>query len=180
MSNGLTPEIRDDHAAYIASWLTVLKDDKKAIFTAASHAQKAADFLLSLQPAPAPDPEPDAEGGDTPTATVPDSTPEPEAARVSASEPESAAGCHQQQQQDHNPAPRPGSGLFRRFTPRNDSGDQAFSRNSRGSGKNVFSLLIVAVSIVMSNRLAKASITSLTRTSGADAPAVIAIALMFL
>lgn len=41
----LTPEPRDDHAAYIANWLTVLKSDKRAIFTAASHAQRAADFL---------------------------------------------------------------------------------------------------------------------------------------
>jgi len=47
---GLTPEVRDDHAAYIASWLKVLKNDKRAIFTAASHAQKAADFLNGLQP----------------------------------------------------------------------------------------------------------------------------------
>jgi antirestriction protein ArdC len=47
---GITPETRDDHAAYIASWLKVLKDDKRAIFTAASHAQKAADFLNGLQP----------------------------------------------------------------------------------------------------------------------------------
>lgn len=89
---GLTPEIRDDHAAYIASWLQVLKDDKKAIFTAASHAQKAADYLLNLQPAPAPDPEPDTGGDDTPTATVPDFTPEPEPARVSEPEPLPAAG----------------------------------------------------------------------------------------
>ena len=44
---GITPNVREDHAAYIASWLQVLKDDKKAIFTAASHAQKAADFLLA-------------------------------------------------------------------------------------------------------------------------------------
>jgi hypothetical protein len=36
---------RDDHAAYIALWLKVLKDDKRAIFTAASHAQKAADYI---------------------------------------------------------------------------------------------------------------------------------------
>jgi antirestriction protein ArdC len=36
----ITPETREDHAAYIAEWLKVLKDDKKAIFTAASHAQK--------------------------------------------------------------------------------------------------------------------------------------------
>jgi antirestriction protein ArdC len=45
----LTPEVRDDHAAYIASWVKVLKDDKRAIFTAASHAQRAADLLHSLQ-----------------------------------------------------------------------------------------------------------------------------------
>ena len=44
---GITPNVREDHVAYIASWLQVLKDDKKAIFTAASHAQKAADFLLA-------------------------------------------------------------------------------------------------------------------------------------
>ncbi len=87
---GLTPNIRDDHAAYIASWLKVLKDDKKAIFTAASHAQKAADYLLSLQPAPAPDPEPDAEGDDTPP--LPEFPPEPEPARVSESGPTPAAG----------------------------------------------------------------------------------------
>lgn len=42
--------MRPDHAAYIASWLTVLKGDKRFIFTAASHAQRAADFLHGLQP----------------------------------------------------------------------------------------------------------------------------------
>jgi antirestriction protein ArdC len=41
---------RDDHAAYIATWLKVLKDDKRAIFIAASHAQEAADYLNGLQP----------------------------------------------------------------------------------------------------------------------------------
>lgn len=45
----LVPQIRDDHAPYIAGWLKVLKDDKRAIFTAASHAQKAVDFLRHLQ-----------------------------------------------------------------------------------------------------------------------------------
>jgi antirestriction protein ArdC len=35
------------HAAYIASWIELLKDDAKAFFTAASAAQKAADFLRS-------------------------------------------------------------------------------------------------------------------------------------
>jgi antirestriction protein ArdC len=46
----LTPELRDDHASYIDHWITVLKSDKCAIFAAASHAQRAADFLHSLQP----------------------------------------------------------------------------------------------------------------------------------
>jgi antirestriction protein ArdC len=46
---GLTPEVRDDHASYIASWLTALKNDKRAIFSAAAHAQKAVDFLQELQ-----------------------------------------------------------------------------------------------------------------------------------
>jgi antirestriction protein ArdC len=45
----LTPNVREDHASYIASWIKVLKDDKRAIFTAASHAQRAADFLHGLQ-----------------------------------------------------------------------------------------------------------------------------------
>jgi antirestriction protein ArdC len=45
----LTPEVQEDHASYIASWIKVLKDDKRAIFSAASHAQRAADFLHSLQ-----------------------------------------------------------------------------------------------------------------------------------
>ena len=44
----LTP--REDHAFYIANWLTVLKDDKRAIFRAAAHAQRAADFIHGLQP----------------------------------------------------------------------------------------------------------------------------------
>jgi antirestriction protein ArdC len=47
---GLTPEVRDDHAAYIASWLRVLKNDKRAVFAAAAHAQRAADYLHRLQP----------------------------------------------------------------------------------------------------------------------------------
>jgi antirestriction protein ArdC len=46
---GLTPDLREDHAAYIASWLTVLRDDKRAIFTAAAHAERAADYLHRFQ-----------------------------------------------------------------------------------------------------------------------------------
>jgi antirestriction protein ArdC len=46
----LEPQIRDDHAPYVAGWLKALKDDRKAIFTAAAHAQRAVDYLRSLQP----------------------------------------------------------------------------------------------------------------------------------
>jgi antirestriction protein ArdC len=46
---GLSNEPREDHAAYLASWLRVLKGDKRAIFTAASKAQAAVDYLQSLQ-----------------------------------------------------------------------------------------------------------------------------------
>ena len=46
----LALEPRDDHAAYIESWLKVLKQDKRAVFSAAAHAQRAADFLNGLQP----------------------------------------------------------------------------------------------------------------------------------
>jgi antirestriction protein ArdC len=46
---GITLEPRADHAAYIDNWLKVLKADKKAIFTAASQAAKATDYLAGLQ-----------------------------------------------------------------------------------------------------------------------------------
>jgi antirestriction protein ArdC len=47
----LAPEPRPDHASYLDHWLGILKADKRAIFTGAGHAQRAADFLNSLQPA---------------------------------------------------------------------------------------------------------------------------------
>jgi antirestriction protein ArdC len=43
---GLSTEPREDHSQYIACWLKVLKADKRAIFTAASKAQQAADFMI--------------------------------------------------------------------------------------------------------------------------------------
>jgi len=45
---GITPEPREDHAAYLASWLEVLKADKQAIFSAASKASQAATYLMEL------------------------------------------------------------------------------------------------------------------------------------
>lgn len=50
---GLTLEPREDHAAYLASWLKVLKGDKKFIVSAASQASKAVEFLYGLQAAEA-------------------------------------------------------------------------------------------------------------------------------
>ena len=42
---GIAHHPRPDHAAYISSWLEVLKDDPRAIFTAASKAQAIADWM---------------------------------------------------------------------------------------------------------------------------------------
>ena len=47
---GITPDIREGHAAYLGRWLTILQHDKRAIFSAAAHSQRAADFLQQLQP----------------------------------------------------------------------------------------------------------------------------------
>jgi antirestriction protein ArdC len=47
---GIAHHPRPDHAAYISSWLKVLKDDPRAIFTAASKAQQAADWMHAQQP----------------------------------------------------------------------------------------------------------------------------------
>lgn len=49
---GIVPELepRPDHASYIQSWLTVLQGDKRAVFQAAAHAQRAVAYLHQLQP----------------------------------------------------------------------------------------------------------------------------------
>jgi len=43
---GIEPTVR--HADYIGSWLSVLREDERAIFRAASQASKAASYLISL------------------------------------------------------------------------------------------------------------------------------------
>ena len=43
---GLSTEPRDDYAQYLQSWLKVLKADKRAIFTVASQAQQACDWMI--------------------------------------------------------------------------------------------------------------------------------------
>jgi antirestriction protein ArdC len=47
---GIAHHPRADHASYIASWLTLLKDSPRAIFAAASQAQAAADWMHAQQP----------------------------------------------------------------------------------------------------------------------------------
>ena len=46
---GIALEPREDHAAYLGHWLRILREDKRAIFAAAAHAQRAVDFLHGLQ-----------------------------------------------------------------------------------------------------------------------------------
>ena len=41
----LSLEPREDHACYIATWLNVLAQDNRAVFTAAAHAQRAAEYI---------------------------------------------------------------------------------------------------------------------------------------
>ncbi len=45
---GIANTPRPDHAAYVANWLTALKNDKRAIFTAASKASQAKTYLCGL------------------------------------------------------------------------------------------------------------------------------------
>ncbi len=81
-----TPRI--DHAQYIANWLEMLKGDTKAIFTAASLATKAVDYLYSLQPNddpgvdPAARPDVGAEEGHAPARPADDPSQRVSASRI--------------------------------------------------------------------------------------------------
>ena len=46
-ATGMQPSEREDHAAYVASWLIALKNDKRFIFQAATAAQAASDYILT-------------------------------------------------------------------------------------------------------------------------------------
>lgn len=46
---GVVQTPRDDHALYIKSWLTALKNDKKLIFKASAQATRAVEFMDNLQ-----------------------------------------------------------------------------------------------------------------------------------
>jgi len=43
---GIESATLENSAAYIRSWLQILKDDRRAVIVAAGQAQKAADFIL--------------------------------------------------------------------------------------------------------------------------------------
>ena len=64
----ITNTPRADHAQYISSWVAVLKGDTKAIFTAASLATRAVEYLNGLQPGAKPPatPAPATEGDSPP------------------------------------------------------------------------------------------------------------------
>ncbi|RXM21911.1 antirestriction protein, partial [Citrobacter sp. AAK_AS5] len=47
---GIDGATLENSAAYIQSWLQVLKDDRRAVIVAAGQAQKAADFILNHSP----------------------------------------------------------------------------------------------------------------------------------
>jgi len=49
---GIVPELepRPDHASYLASWMEVMSNEKRFIFAAAAHAQRAVAYLHGLQP----------------------------------------------------------------------------------------------------------------------------------
>lgn len=47
---GITQDTRPDHAQYLAQWLNLLKDDSRAVFTAAARASEAVAYLKRLQP----------------------------------------------------------------------------------------------------------------------------------
>ena len=49
-AHGLTPEPREDHAQYLASWLKKLKSDPDALKNAFEQAQKAHDFAIAQSP----------------------------------------------------------------------------------------------------------------------------------
>ena len=41
----------ENHAAYISSWIRVLRNDTRFLFTAAAHAQRAVDYLVAASEA---------------------------------------------------------------------------------------------------------------------------------
>jgi antirestriction protein ArdC len=55
---GIEPTPRDDHAHYVASWLTALKNDNRALYRAAKLAEQATAYLMEAAGVDMSDPEP--------------------------------------------------------------------------------------------------------------------------
>lgn len=51
---GITPDVCADHVSYVSHWLAVLKQDKRAIFAAASHASRAVALLHCMSASSCP------------------------------------------------------------------------------------------------------------------------------
>lgn len=47
---GVSAEPRADHAKYLASWIKILKSDRKAFVSAANKAAEACDYLPTFRP----------------------------------------------------------------------------------------------------------------------------------
>jgi hypothetical protein len=87
---GIFQQVEDDTAAYIASWIARLQNDKTLIVKAAGKAQKAVDYILGENGAAKP--EMTNEGPGAPPVRPADPTPEPEPiVAPSGPEPESTA-----------------------------------------------------------------------------------------
>lgn len=53
---GVSSTTRTDHAAYLASWLDILRDDPRSLVTVASKAQAAVDYINTHTTHPLPEP----------------------------------------------------------------------------------------------------------------------------
>lgn len=62
---GIFPATVESQASYIQGWLAVLKKDKRLLPVAAGQAQRAADFILGVQPQPTPEEEANSTERDT-------------------------------------------------------------------------------------------------------------------
>lgn len=62
-----TPEVTEQNAAYLQSWINTIREDRKAVVNAASRSQAAAELILGpsrqADPGTEPEPEPSRDGG---------------------------------------------------------------------------------------------------------------------
>jgi antirestriction protein ArdC len=52
---GIVAQTIENSASYISNWLAVLRNNKRMIICAAGQAQKAADYILGVQPSGKPE-----------------------------------------------------------------------------------------------------------------------------